>query len=314
MINFTLPFSRPSRRALALRLLALLAGLICLPLYSPAQNRIITWGGNLPDWDKSLGLSALRLGCSSAPQSCLRDVRQEAARDHVQSVFLAIPLNPAPQTLSIVTQYSPLTASEPMLLEIGFDDFVNRAQKLSMDAAGLNAYLTQIAHAVKAGNPRLKFGITMYEDELKGDLPALGLSPDFASLVDYVHLYPHYRQLSEPFANYVNEAKAIFPNAQIIAGVYAYDRRDYLPCTKGGSDHCSNEQELSLFKDTFQQELALLRSGQVSFLEFYPGGFGLEEQWRNWDQPRICSASRRQECVSNTKAMRQAVLQILGSS
>jgi hypothetical protein len=99
----------------------------------------------------------------------------------------------------------------------------------------------------------------------------------------------------------------------VIAGVYAYDRRDYLPCTRGGKAQCPNEEELSLFQDMFQQEVTLLRSGQVAWLEFYPGSFGVEEQWRSWDQPRICSASRRQECVDNTKAMRQQVLQILSS-
>jgi hypothetical protein len=304
-------------RFLSTRLLstiALLAASCWIPATASGQDKIITWGGNSPDWDKKLPVSALRLGCSSAPQTCLREVGQEASKDHVKAVFLSIVLKPAPQTLNDATQYSPLTLSEPILMEISFDDFVNRAQKLAMDSGALNAYLTQIAHAVKAGNPRLKFGLTMYEDELGGDYPKLGLSPDFAGLVDFVHLYPHYRRLSQPFSSYVSQAKSIFPNAQIIAGVYAYDRRDYLPCTKGGTSHCSNEEELSLFKDIFQQEVSLLRSGQVAWLEFYPGSFGLEEQWKNWDQPRICSASRRQECVSNTKAMREAVLQILGRS
>ena len=295
-------------------LFALAIGFFSLPRPAAAQDKIITWGGNSPDWDARLPVSALRLGCSSAPQSCLRDVNQEASREHVKAIFLSIPLNAAPQTLSDAGQYGPLSQADPTLVEIGFDDFVNRATKLSMEPSALNTYLTQIARALKQGNPRLKFGITMYEDELDTAWPKLGLNNDFSGLVDFVHLYPHYRRLSEPFANYVSKTKSIFPNAQIIAGVYAYDRRDYLPCTKGGSTHCSNEEELSQFKDIFQQEVSLLHSGQVAWLEFYPGSFGLEEQWKNWDQPRICSASRRQECIDNTKAMRQTVLQVLGRS
>jgi len=281
------------------------------PLVTLAQDKIMTWGGNAPDWDSKLYVSALRYGCSSVPTSCMRDASSAESQNHVQMIFFSILLKPS-QTLNYVTQYNALTASRPDIIEIGFDDFVSQASKLGTDPNSLNAYLSQIIRAIKQ-NSRLKFGITLYENELGSQLSQLGLSSDFYSQVDFVHLYPHYRHTSEPFANYVKQAKSLFPNAQIIAGVYAYDRRDYLPCAKGSSEHCSNQDELNLFKEMFQQEVSLLRSGQVSWLEFFPGAFGQEESWRNWDEPRICSASRRQECVDNTKAMRQAVLQILGS-
>lgn len=297
-------------RRSALALLTFLATILSLPLAAVAQDKIMTWGGNAPDWDSELHVSAIRDGCSSVPQSCFRDADSYASQNHVKLIFLSILLKPS-QTLSYVTQYAALHSSHPEVIEVGFDDFVSQASKLGMATPALNSYLMQIANALKQGD--LKFGLTLYENELDSQLPQLGLSSDLRAQVDFIHLYPHYRHTAQPFANYVHQAKSVFPNAQIIAGVYAYDRRDYLPCSKASSEHCSNQEELSLFKDMFQQEVSLLRSGQVSWLEFFPGSFGLEESWRNWDEPRICSASRRQECIDNTKAMRQAVLQVLGS-
>lgn len=284
--------------------------MLASPAGISAQDKIMTWGGNSPDWDSKLRVSAIRVGCSSAPQSCLRDSDSYASQNHVKTIFLSILLR-SPQALDYVAQYAASHSSHPEVVEVGFDDFVSQATKLGMDSASLNSYLAQIIRALKQAN--LKFGITLYENELDTQVSQLGLSADLRGQVDFVHLYPHFRRESEPFGNYVKQAKSQFPNAQIIAGVYAYDRRDYLPCSKGSSEHCSNQDELSLFKDMFQQELSLLRSDQVAWLEFFPGWFGMEESWKNWDEPRICSASRRQECVENTKAMRQAVLQVLGS-
>jgi len=295
-----------------LALWVLLATALLSPQAARSQDKIMTWGGNAPDWDSKLHVSAIRVGCSSVPQSCFRDSDSYASQNHVKLIFLSILLKPS-QTLTYVTQYAALGPSHPEVIEVGFDDFVSQASKLGMDPTSLNSYLLQIIRATKQGGSRLKFGCTIYENELGSQLSQLGLSSDFYSQVDFVHLYPHYRHTAEPFANYVQQAKSLFPNAQIIAGVYAYDRRDYLPCSKASNEHCSNQEELSLFKGMFQQEVSLLRSGQVSWLEFFPGSFGLEESWKNWDEPRICSASRRQECVDNTKAMRQAVLQILGN-
>jgi hypothetical protein len=301
---------RPNARFPLAPLFVAAAALFLLPPASHAQDKIITWGANTPDWNDKLHVSAVRVGCSSAPESCMAEVNQEASQDHVKTVFLSILLK-NPQTVADAAQYATLSGKNPKLVEIGFDDFVSQAQKLGMDPSSLTNFLAQMASALKLGNSHLKLGLTIYENELGSQWSQLGIGKAFSDQVDFVHLYPHYRHETEPFGNYVNQAKNLFPNAQIIAGVYAYDRRDYLPCAKGSSDHCSNDQELSLFKDMFQQELALLRSGQVAWLEFYPGAFGMEDRWRNWDQARICSPSRRQECVDNTKAMRQQVLQIL---
>jgi hypothetical protein len=250
----------------SLVVLLLLAPTLSLPPSRAAQDKIITWGGNSPDWDDKLGVSAIRFGCSSAPQSCLRDADAAASQNHAQTIYLSILLK-SPQALTYTTEYAALSPAHPEVI-------VSQANKLNMDPASLNSYFTQITRALK-GNSRLKFGITLYEDELGSPLSRLGLSSEFYSQVDSVHLYPHYRRESQPFANYVKQAKSLFTNAEIIAGVYAYDRRDYLPCSKGSSEHCSNQDEINLFKDMFQQQLALLRSGQVSWLEFWPGSFGM---------------------------------------
>jgi len=49
---------------------------------------------------------------------------------------------------------------------------------------------------------------------------------------DVIRLFLHYRANGPSYAGYVAQAKAYFPNAQIVAGVYPYDRIDYWPCAQ----------------------------------------------------------------------------------
>ena len=126
-----------------------------------------------------------------------------------------------------------------------------------------------------------------------------------------MHLYPHYRKESQSFSAAVQQTKQIFPSAKMIAGIYAYDRRDYLPCTRGNSTPCTNQEEISLFAQSLKERLAMLGTSDVEWLEFYPGSFGTESQWPQWREPRMCRRGRLQECVENTKAMREIVRQTL---
>jgi hypothetical protein len=173
-----------------------------------------------------------------------------------------------------------------------------------------SALLDEIARELKTANPKLRLGITVYEDELASSrFPLSQLDQQFRNSVDFVHLYPHYRKESQTFAAAVQLTKQIFPSSKVIAGIYAYDRRDYVPCTHGNSTPCSNQEEISLFAQSLKERLAMLGTSDVEWLEFYPGSFGTESQWQQWSEPRMCNRGRLQECVENTKAMREIVRQ-----
>ncbi len=273
------------------------------------SNKIITWGENTPEWNRILHLGALRIGCSDAPQSCADYAQKTAKSQGVDKVFLAILLKPD-QTPAYAREYSQLSLQHPALYEVGFDDFVGQCERQKLPMAAMSPLLNDIAHGFKQVNPNLHLGITVYEDELtSSDFPLGQLDEQFRKSVDFVHLYPHYRKEARSFAAAVQESNQIFPSAKIIAGVYAYDRRDYLPCTRGGSGPCTNQEEISLFTQSFKERLGMLGNSGVEWLEFYPGSFGTEAQWSQWKQPRMCRAERLQECIDNTKAMRDVVRQ-----
>ncbi len=279
----------------------------------PGSDKVITWGGNTPEWNRALHLGALRLGCSDPPSSCAGYSQQMSRSQGVDKIFLSIALN-AEKTPVYVREYSRLTLSHPEIYEIGLDDFVGQCDKLNMTLPALSAFLAQVTHDLKGANPKLNFGITVYEDELNsGHLPLADLDEQFRKSVDFVHLYPHYRQEKQSFSAASQQALKIFPQAKIIAGVYAYDRRDYVPCTRENSTPCTNDQEVDLFTQSFKERLAMLGSGEVQWIEFYPGSFGEEAKWPSWTSPRICKPERFQECLSNTNAMREMVRKILNS-
>jgi hypothetical protein len=276
-----------------------------------ASGKIITWGGNTTDWNRTLHLGAVRLGCSDPPASCADYAQQFSKSQGVDKIFLSILLQ-TEKTAVYVREYSRLSLNHPALYEVGIDDFVGQCDKLNMTLPALSAFLVQITRDLKGTNPKLTFGITVYEDELTSDhLPLSNLDEQFRKSVDYVHLYPHYRQEKLSFSAAAQQTLKIFPQAKIIAGVYAYDRRDYLPCTSGNSTPCTNEQEVTFFAQSFKERLAAVGSGEAEWLEFYPGSFGDEAKWPNWTAPRICKPDRVHECVDNTVAMRAIVRKAL---
>ncbi len=294
-------------RTIAGALLAISAGAAS----NPYSGHIITWGGNSAPWNRLLGVDGIRLGCSSPPDSCVNDAEQMARSQGVKRIFISILLNS--KALANAALYSRLSVHHPVVYEIGLDDFVSQAEKQQLSQAALNSELDAFAWQLKSVNADLKLGITLYMDQVPSNrLDLTSLSARFRRAVDYVHLYPHYRQEAQSFASAVRSAQEIFPGARVIAGVYAYDRRDYLPCSKNGA-RCSNEQELSLFRDSFQERWDMLREGRIAAIEFYPGSFGLESQWPGWNYPRSCQQGRRQECVANTQAMRRMIEEIMGN-
>ena len=96
----------------------------------------------------------------------------------------------------------------------------------------------------------------------------------------------------------------------MIAGAYAFDRIDYMPCTKGGV-RCSRDEELALFEQSFEVQVQLLKRGTVAAIEFYPANFGLEDTWTGWNTAKNCDPVRREECVENTRAMRETAIRLL---
>jgi hypothetical protein len=277
----------------------------------PVSSKVITWGENTPEWNRALHLGATRFGCSDAPSSCASEAQRVSKAQGVDKVFVAILLKPG-QTPAYMREFSQLSMNHPAVYEVGFDDFVTQCEKQKMSMAAMSALLSDIAQGVKSVNPKLRFGITVYEDELtSSDFSLTALDENFRRSVDFVHLYPHYRKEARPFSAAVERAKQLFPSAKIIAGIYAYDRRDYLPCTRGGSAPCTNQEEVSLFEQSLKERLSAVGNSDVEWAEFYPGNFGGEARWQLWSQPRICRQNRLQECIQNTQAMREIVKQAL---
>ncbi len=278
------------------------------------KKKVITWGGNTKEWNRTLGLDAVRMGCSSAPEGCIAAAETLRRAQGASKVFLAIRLDMT-RTLSEARQYSRLSLSHPFLYEVGFDDFVSQCRKQKLATQALSLLLREVARELKAENSKLRLGITLYTDQLDSPrFPLAQLDERFRRSVDFVHLYSHYRRRAESLPESARHTKRIFPEAEIIAGIYAYDRRDYLPCAQGKSEACSNEEEFDLFGQSLREGMAMLEEGEASWIEFYPGAFGLEEKWGGWESPRSCRDGRRKECVQNTKQMRETVRAMMQSA
>lgn len=263
---------------------------------------VITWGQNTPEWSKKLDVSAIREGCSGTPSSCINEVKSQKKT----KIFLSILLKTAiPGNYGV--PYGLLARQAPSLVEIGADDFVGQYEKL--DLAGLEdlpSALSSLIDGIKSGDPNVGFGLTIYEDDLPSPYLGDAKFPSAArAKVDYVHLYVHYRADSPNTPQYVHQAKAIFPNAQVILGLYAYDRISYLPCSRGGQP-CTAQEESSYLREQLDTDFQLLRSGEAGGMEFWPGSFGRIGAWDGWDEARICPG-RRTECVQNTEQMEQIV-------
>jgi hypothetical protein len=274
---------------------------------------IIAWGENSPDWNRVLQLSGVRIGCSDAPASCMQQVDQIAGSQHVLSVFLAILLNPA-NVAANSAMFGNLARSHPELAEVGFDDFVSQCEKTHLDPSELSSLLQSVAANLKSRSSKVQFGATIYQDQLvSGELDRLQLSDRARQSIDVVHLFPHYRKERKSVMEYVAEAKRVFPNAKVILGVYAYDRREYLPCSADSRTPCSTDEEINLFDQILREDLRIAGSGGVAGIEFFPGNFGAEDAWKGWNNPRACKQGERDACVQNTTAMRAKVREAMGN-
>ncbi len=276
-----------------------------------SRGSISTWGvqTNTPQWNQDLGVTYTRQGCPDAPSSCMAFTGRIAASDKVK-IVLAIPLN-STTTAAYARQYSQLSLTAPFLAEISIDDFADQYRALAKVVLNPAAVVAQVIANVKADNPRLAFGATIYESDLSAlMLQNASLPAATRAKFDYIHLFIHYRENGLNYSTYVARAKALFPHAHIIAGSYAVDRRAFLPCTQGGTVECTVQQDFDLFTESLKIQVQELQTGAVDRIEFFPGYYGTESQW-TWSDPKHCAATEVDECIANTVAMRDASLGIL---
>jgi hypothetical protein len=279
------------------------------------SGTIYTWAENTPAWNQKLHVSGYRIGCAAGDATpCFTDGLAMAQQGHIKTIIVSMELNPK-QSANDALTYSQLSLSYPSLAEVTFDDFVDRyGLMLAKANAPPPSWLLTVIRNVKAKNPHLAFGITLYEDELQSPyLKPPYLPVDDARLVDDVHLYIHYRVDAKDLPSYVQKTRAIFPNAQIIAGSYAYDRVNYIPCAPTSSQLCTPDEDVALYKQSIAVEAQMLNQGSIAGIEFYPGYFGMEKQWQGWHEPDYCNRARLQQCVENTLKMRQAAVVVLHS-
>lgn len=285
---------------------------VCVPKALAQGAKVIVWGvdSNTPEWNRALGVWGARQGCSSAPSGCVHFAKEVARKYHVK-VFLAIALNSG--TPEYAVQYSQLSSSVPNLTEVGFDDFVSLYRKLDSSSPDAKSVIQSTIDNLKSINRNLKFGISLYEDELESPFVQDSKLPVATrARFDYIHLYPHFRKNGINFSKYIPEVKRRFPNARIIAGAYAYDRRNYLSCSQNGRSACSVDEELALFQKTITIETGLVKDGTVDAIEFYPGNFGHEEQWKGWQNPRACLPGGQDACIQVTKQLHDIAVKELG--
>ncbi len=293
--------------------MALWVSSLCAVQTHAQIGKVIVWGvdTDTPEWNRALGVTGTRRGCSSPPRGCVGLANEMAHKYHVK-VFLSIGLDA--NTPEYAVEYSQLSRKVPALVEVGTDDFVSAYRKLSSSFSGDPITIVQQSiDNLKSINPNLKFGATLYEDELNSPfIQDAKLPAAIRAKFDYIHLYPHYRQNGLNYEKYIPEVKKLFPNARIIAGAYAYDRRKYSPCSQKRKEGCSSDQELALFQKTIAIQSRLFKEGTVDWIEFYPGFFGKEDQWKGWEDSRFCAPGDQAACIQMTRQLHETAVKELG--
>ncbi len=276
-----------------------------------------TWGtDNTPAWVHKLHISGYRIGCSASVAVCVSEARDAANQPGARRITLAIPLDPAREPADAL-KYSQASLSNPFLAEVTFDDFVRLYGRLfARPGFSPPSWLAKVLHNAKAKNPSLRVGITLYENELdSAEIRPPKLPSKVAAGINDVYLYLHYRANAPNYPSYVRRTKALFPNAKVIAGSYAYDRVNYLPCAPSSHRYCTPAQDIRLYKESIAIQARLLKEGVLAGIEFYPGYFGKESEWPAWKKGgRICHPDRVHQCIDDTRTMREDAAKVLGKA
>lgn len=283
--------------------------LLCAAVYaqpSGSHPEIIIYGRNAPEWNKALGVTATRGGCALLADQCLKNVTSLLNSQNTSRFYLNLGGDPRTM-ISNAKALSQLSIdTEPRLYEVGIDDFWDQYSKWCREyGSECRQLYVDLVRAIKSSNPHLRFGITVYEDHLAPIGQAL--TKDMKAEVDSVHLYLHYRESIKGLLPMLQQAEREFPNAQIFLGIYAYDRADYAPCAGPGSRPCSEQDEQHWFSQYLKAAVELMHGGKIAGIEFYPGFFGLDDQYTGWDNPRVCAPERRAACKENTRMMHKEV-------
>lgn len=272
-----------------------------------ASFDIMAWGAK-PTEEAAPYVTSLRYGCVDLPQSCISSYKPSAGIEYY-AISFAKSTDPE-GNLSRAAEYSALSLSNTQLREIDIDDFVAFMEKVDVKDKG--GYLSKLIDLTKSKNPKLNFGITLYEDQIQRiERGNVDIPPDARKKIDRIALYLHYRQNWGRYQQYVASVRRIFPNAKIYGGVYHYDRRDYIACRQGDSRKCDESEEKDLFQKALVLQKQLLQGGQIQGLELYPGFIGDELSWRRWSDLRICASDRVGDCVQSSKSMGETTLRML---
>jgi len=302
------------RRMSVLCVCAVLMCITLKPVSAQTKPNIVSWGENISSWNTQLGVTALREGCSVVPTECEPYLDNLANEAHATTYYVSFPFVPS-TALSWAKQYSTLSLTHKMMVEIGFDDFVGTIEdeQIAGTLPDPTTFITDVIAATKSANPNLAFGVTMYEDQLT-HAALLALPATLRAKIQFVHLYVHYRENAGNYASYVATTKSLFPGAKIIAGAYPYDRIDYLPCAYKGTAKCTAAQEQSLYKELLQTQLSMVKAETIFGLEFFFGYFGDPQDWPSWTLPRICDTARLSTCYENSKTLQSISLEVLQST
>ena len=228
-------------------LLAILCTL-CVGKVHAENTAVIVYGQNAPQWNKDLGATATRGSCNSSPEDCMKTVTALLNGQHTESFYLNLPTD-ADKAPNYAAYYSKASLAEPRLVELDLDDFADhfagwcRSPKFHCDRV-----LKEIIDNTKSSNPNLKFGVTIYEDDIPSLLGTPEFTPALRKRIETVHLYIHNRADGPKFEKYLNQLEGKFPNAKIVAGNYPYDRLDYERC-----HGCSAADARELEKQTLKR-------------------------------------------------------------
>jgi hypothetical protein len=271
---------------------------------------IIVYGQNAPGWNEKLGVTATRSSCNAPADACMTSMAALMNGQHTGRFYLN--LQDDPKIVERAAELSQRSLQEPRLRELSVDDFADHWNGwCHAQGPACEGFLRRIIESTKASNRALRFGVTIYEDQLEGLLAHPSFSQDLRDRIDSVHLYFHDRRNGPRFEEYLARIKQAFPHASVIGGSYAYDRLDYEKCAVPAV--CVPVEQRELQKQTLRIEARLLKNGLISAIEFYPGHFGWEDRLPAWNDPKACRPSRKSACVENTKVMHGDVAPILKS-
>lgn len=272
-----------------------------------AELSIMAWGTK-PTTEGASYINELRHACYIEPEACIDRYKTNPSIKYIAIAF-ARPED-AEKNIRKAREFSSLSLKNPSLKEIGIDDFRD-FMNISKKIKSTNA-LEQIIVAAKSENKDLKFGVTVYEDDIEEMEQNIAIYPkNVLNGVDRVAFYFHYRENEKNASDYINRIKSIFPGARIYGGAYHYDRIDYISCGQNSSKKCTQDEEKGFYLKTLQMQISFLRRGILSGIEFYPGFFGEENSWAAWKNPRICQTDQLKRCTDISQEMNRETLLLL---